>query len=293
MAAFWTMITCALLITLVGLWQTSVRFYSWRKGRRSLAAPLVLADRLWQERASFLLRPNPNNNENGFVVPATLFAAKRYRLYFLLDLDALCFPQPFPLWLQKGALFRVEITGESALYIAEVRGCGVHFCKEGCLLKTTRPFWAARIQRRQHVRVNVSLPITIVPMEEASTTCHSAKQPNESLLQSASAHLCNLSAGGFCAELHRECSPEMAARFVQLLAPGTTWVVRLPIVELESARLSARVLTSDRVLMRCGMGARITAEFLSQPPWVQEALMRFVFQKQREELKKRYLGQDN
>jgi len=294
--AFWAAIMGALTVTLIGLWQSSTRYYAWRRLRRRFAGMVVSAEPLWQNHSSSLvLRPlSKSTDSESLCIPATLWAAKRYRLYFLLDLDKSCLPETMAEWMQRGSLLFVEMTGETAIYRAEVRLCGIHVRSQGLLIKTTRPLWAVRIQRRQYARVAVALPVTLERIEETPVrqTVEDAPKPAENRERQTLRHrfdatLCDLSAGGFRAELHCEGSPQAAALLSELLAPQTVLNVHLPIIGLEKAQLRARVLTCDRILTRCGLGVRFTCSFLAPEPWEQEEIMHFVFQKQREELQRR------
>ncbi|HLH80743.1 MAG TPA: hypothetical protein VKV29_10740 [Chthonomonas sp.] len=296
MVAFWAAIIGALTVTLIGLWQSSTRYYAWRRLKRRFAGMVVSAEPLWQHNSpSLVLRPLLRSTDpEPFCIPATLWAAKRYRLYFLLDLDKSCLPETVTEWLQKGSLLFIEMTGEAAIYRAEVRLCGIHVRPQGLLIKTTRPLWAVRIQRRQYARVAVALPVTLESIEETSVpqAVEAASKRAENRERQTRRHrfdatLCDLSAGGFRAEIHCEGSPQAAALLSELLAPQTVLHVHLPIIGLEKAQLRARVFTCDRILTRCGLGVRITCCFIAPEPWEQEEIMHFVFQKQREELQRR------
>ncbi|CCW36236.1 predicted glycosyltransferase [Chthonomonas calidirosea] len=295
MAAFWAAIVGALSVTLIGLWQSSIRYYTWRRLKRRSEGMMVSAELLWQtNNPCLVLRPPGEIGAEPICIPATLWAVKRYHLYFLSDLDKGCLPETAVEWLQKGNLLFVEMTGEAAIYRAEVRLCGIRSHAQGLLIKTTRPFWAVRIQRRQYARVAVALPIVLERMEETSVhqiaeevVKPSERSDRQTQRQRFDAVLCDLSAGGFRAELLCEGSPQAAAMLSELLAPQTMVTVHLPIIGLEKARLRARVLTCDRILARCGLGVRIACSFLAPEPWEQEEIMHFVFQKQREELQRR------
>ncbi|MCS6776366.1 MAG: PilZ domain-containing protein [Chloroherpetonaceae bacterium] len=156
---------------------------------------------------------------------------------------------------------------------------------EVCL---SRPFWMARVQRRQHPRIRWSMPVTLQPIRAIARPCHrypgDARSLDVCIAPPRHAVLVDLSAGGLCADLDTSGGAAEAATLVQCYAPDTILKVRLPLALPSGHPLLARVLTVRRIARRGGLGVRVTCEFLSTPSADQEALIAHLFSAQREQL---------
>jgi c-di-GMP-binding flagellar brake protein YcgR len=156
------------------------------------------------------------------------------------------------------------------------------------LLTLARPFWLARIQRRQHVRTELYLPATfqrLAALEAETNTELPSAEKSVQVREAPPLHgtVLDLSAGGLRADVGDVLGAEEAEGVVTKFAPNTILRVRLPIPTLSGSLLLVRVRACERTARRGGIGVRLACEFLPMPSWDQESLVAHVFQTQRKQ----------
>ncbi len=264
------------IFTIAGLSSTFRRFKEWNSVRYEMDGQIVPAEHILnsgtpvllfpasetaaRKRKAIIVRMNRRTIELGLETPATT------------RLHAAAEEHP-PSWQKHGSSVKIEIQREDALYTLSAQVQDLRMEDHEWNIQITRPFWACRVQRRQNVRVKMTLPIALEKVDEAGTT----QRPRHSMLH-------DLSAGGFCTDMYCSASPEDVASCMIEYAPGTPLRVRLPLPGLKGTALMARVLAVRRISVPGGVGARLACGFLALEEWEQEQIIHSVFEQQREQL---------
>ncbi len=276
-------------LTFFGLCRNGLLCWQWRRVRRDQEGEIEIgADALHAgQEASLALTQDLARGSHFAPRPARVLEVGKRTLTLRLE-RARTFEvsdragqagaaSPFAL----GATVTVTVTASTALYrfsarVRDWRAAG----EDERLLTLARPLWLARIQRRQHARAKVALPVTLerAPDNRAGNLLYLPQR----------ATLVNLSGGGVCLELAGALGVGEAARVQKTVAPGQILRLRLPLGGLAGQPLLVRVLTSEKMAARGGLGVRVTCCFLPMASWEQELIIAHVFDVQRGLLRDRF-----
>ena len=292
----WAMLAVGAGLVLASLWQTSERFWHWKRARQMDAGEVMPAEtvlRIGQSLAFAAPGVGGKNDALGeqadcqeadaqgaSTCVAHISAVSRGLLWFALEMpptrlrdmrasrakDAHSLPQ-------TGEALTFTVTGEDALYRfeARIRDSQPDPAQPSVTLFSVKmPMWLARIQRRQHVRVPLALRAAFEPAEVFGL----ALPANTGAIRGT---LLDLSGGGLRMELEGAQSPHSAARLCEQLQAGALLEIKLdtPLLREETLRLAVR--DCRRVARPGGLGVRLRGEFVNLPVCQRETLISMVF----------------
>lgn len=288
----WGLLLTGLALVCSDLWRSAVRYREWRCLRADHEGEIVQGDTIVQAGQVVSLRPlqSGSRSKDGTLLPA--YVASVDKKLMTLALEPSSGPEPrglqrkavtetIPAWPLLGTMAHFTLTGEDALYrfCAPVRDVQVDIRKPGQrLLVVERPTWMARVQRRQHVRTPIQLPVAFERTGEEGSNQPRIALPGTVL---------ELSAGGFQANIGGVHSLGEADTLLRAFPPGTVLRVRLASPGLAESPLLARVRLSGKAVVRGGIGVRVACEFLPMASWEQDLLIQYVFRAQRDWLQER------
>jgi c-di-GMP-binding flagellar brake protein YcgR len=290
----WSLLLTGLALVCGDLWRSAMRFREWRCLRAEHEGEIVLGDAIVQAGQVVSLRPLQSGSRptEGTLLPAYVASVEKKLLTLALEPASGSDPRglqrnavigTIPAWPLLGTLTHITLIGEDALYrfCAPVRDVRVDTRKPGQrLLVVERPTWMARIQRRQHVRAPIHLPVAFERTGEESRDRPHTALPGTVI---------ELSAGGFQANMAGVHSLHEADMLLRTFPPGTVLRVRLASPGLAETPLLARVRLSGKAVVRGGIGVRVACEFLPMASWEQDLLVQYVFRAQRDWLQERAL----
>jgi len=286
----WGTLGAGFLLSLIGLRHSSERFWHWRRVRQIHAGEIIAAEgalEVGQEAALLPASLPVDATENALYSASIVEVGKQIVLRLerevietLAQVDAL---RPTPGAL-AGVPLAVQIRGASALYRFEALVCRVDSDKTGqkthCLVTLKRPLWLARIQRRNYLRTQLTLPVDFQLMTETAggkLACAGCAPVSGTLI--------DLSGGGLCANVGSGAAPSGAAAMMRNYPPGSILLVRHSLPLLSQTPLYVRVLKRDTVIVRGGLGMQIACAFLPMKSWEQDILVQQVFRAHREQLR--------
>ena len=287
---FWCLLIVGASLSSFGLWRSAVRFRSWKWATTELEGEIVLGDKALQPHQLVSVQLDDDREGNASQLCGQIIEIRGQTITLTLDPPL---ADPLPLnepdaqqlpWI--GSYILVTVTGDGALlrFRARVGDIREQTSKAGQrLLTVPRPIWLARIQRRHHVRVPVSLPATLeraVGFSGESDRLFPAKLIHLDNHLPMHAEILDLSGGGLRANVGRVMGAEDAAQLVEAFGPGTVLRIRLPLPALSDSALLARVRACERVAARGGLGVRVACQFLPMGTSEQEMLIHHIFRAQ-------------
>lgn len=175
-----------------------------------------------------------------------------------------------PALLRIGTPVRITVAGDSAAFRFHSCVLDRRMVGEIPTLYLERPHWMEKLQRREFYRVPVQLPTSVIAIGSS--------------LQDPVSHrgmILDLSVGGVRLALSKE------------YAPGTTLRLRLPIEEMESVGLEARVVACQPWQTDGPFPCLAHCEFLYMPEETRFLLMHSCFDLERRWLHARHQEQGN
>jgi c-di-GMP-binding flagellar brake protein YcgR len=294
---FWVMLIAGAALAGFGLLRSIVRWRDWKCADRYDDSEVVFGDIELEVGQSASIAPSERTlaGDSPGDISATITALSRKQCVLLLERETdlvdsyaeSCGARPL-----IGETVIVSVTGKTALYrfTSRVRDIRVIYKPDGGVdhsLVVSRPIWLSRVQRRQHARVDLKLPVTFerVWSQFSEGSSPTSTQPLQTgTPMHGSVH--NLSGGGLRAQIGGILGLQELDHLLKLFAPETTVRLRLPWSALPENALLARVRTCERAASRGGLTLQVTCEFLPMPAWEQELVISYVFRLQRERLKK-------
>jgi c-di-GMP-binding flagellar brake protein YcgR len=186
------------------------------------------------------------------------------------------------IWPCAGAMVTVSVTAAAEIYRFSGKIYDVQTTARGIRLFVSRPAVLARIQRRNHARVNLTVPATFervsMPQSRSGASGVRIDAPVHGTVR-------NISGGGLHAQIGGVLRIHELDTMLRLFQPETTVRIGLPIPTLPRNALFARVRSAGRAVVAGGLTLQVACEFLPMPAWEQEIVIQHVFQFQREQLR--------